>query len=95
MTQNNPDYTTHPTHVRIFEDAGEWFLDGADDELNYTEACWSFDSFKGAVEAVEEFVASVAATPRHEWRWNVQRTGMARHLSAASFAIKNGEVSGA
>ena len=60
MSAGDPDhYTDTVTHLRIFQDGGDWQLDGADDQLperNFTQACWSFDTHAQAVAAMTEFV---------------------------------------
>ena len=62
--KDEDEYTTKPTHLRIFSDAAyrddgflevEWFIDGRDDNGKYTEMCWSYDSFEEAVSALSEF----------------------------------------
>lgn len=56
------DYTTKPVKVRIFaEPLGlgprdhQWCIDGVDDDGNFTEACWSYDSFADAVSELSTF----------------------------------------
>lgn len=78
MSEGTDEYTSTPTHIRVFEDAGEWFVDGADNDLRYTEACWSYDTFDEALAAIPEFVAEASS----EWRWDSQRPHPSRHLSA-------------
>jgi hypothetical protein len=50
------NYTTTPTHLRVWNDGKEWFVDAADNEGRYTESCWSADSFEEAVSLMQEFV---------------------------------------
>lgn len=54
----NDHYITDPTHVRLFSDGREWFLDGANDEGGYTEVCYRFDTFNEARDAMPHFVMS-------------------------------------
>lgn len=53
-------FTDKVTHLRVHTDGSEWFIDGADDSGDYTEACWSYDSFAGAVAALPEFYAALS-----------------------------------
>lgn len=72
-TYGNPDgYTTRPTHLRVFSDGGEWFVDGAADE-GYTESCWSFDSFEEALTALPEFVQNNEAHNGVKFDWRNAR----------------------
>lgn len=70
------NYATRVTHLRIFTDAfenTEWMLDGADDKGNYTESCWTFDSFEAAVEAMPAFVGNQPSNGV-TFEWRNQRT---------------------
>ena len=66
-------YTDEPTHVRIYSDGKEWFLDGADDEGNYTEQCWSYDSHEAAAADVAEFVKITSEDSGVKWKWRNPR----------------------
>lgn len=66
-------YTDEPTHVRIFSDGNEYFVDGADDEGNYTEMCWSFDSFAEAIEEMADFV-KLSTEAGAKWKWRVTQS---------------------
>lgn len=59
LLNSNPwDYlTAEPTHLRIFKDDDEWFIDGADDQGRYTGVCWSYDTFDEAVANLSDFFA--------------------------------------
>ena len=73
------DYTTRPTHVRLYSDTHstddnvEWLIDGADDDGNYTEACWSYDSYGEAVANLADFVEVQATHAGVVWDWRPQR----------------------
>ena len=45
----------HITHIRLYKDHGEWFLDGVDDAGNYSSCCWSYDTFEDAVSDLPSF----------------------------------------
>lgn len=66
-------YTDEPTHIRIFSDGREWFVDGADDEGNYTEQCWSYASFDEAGADVENFIKNTATYSHVAWKWRQPR----------------------
>lgn len=64
MSHHDDEYlpAEKATHIRIFaEECGDgghtWAIDGADNAGNYTEACWSFNTWKAAYEAAAEFTA--------------------------------------
>lgn len=72
------DYTTRPTHVRLYSESYpdgnvEWFIDGADDDGNYTEACWSYDSYGEAVANLADFVEVQTTHAGVVWDWRPQR----------------------
>lgn len=55
---------TKATKLRIFtedtlgdngEDTVQWSIDAIDEAGNYTEACWSFDTFAQAYHAAADF----------------------------------------
>lgn len=73
------DYTTTPTHLRIFSDGAEWFLDAVDDQGRFTEACWSYDSFQDAVNDLASFVElqTTYAGVTFQWRPSPNRTELA------------------
>lgn len=69
-------YTKEPTHLRIFSDSRvndnpsrEWFVDGANDVGNYTEMCWSYDSFEDAVNDLADFVNTSTTAGGVAWKW--------------------------
>jgi hypothetical protein len=66
-------YTDEPTYVRIFTDGMEWFIDGVDNEGNYTESCWSFDSHEEAAANVEDFVKIATEDWGVTWKWRQPR----------------------
>jgi hypothetical protein len=74
-------YTIEPTHVRVFnEDSEQWTIDGADNDLNYTESCWSYDTFAEAVAAIPEFVEH-ATMSGVRWQWDTVRSRSARKVT--------------
>jgi hypothetical protein len=62
-------YTIRPTHLRVFTDGREWFIDGSDGD-GFTESCWSYDSFHEALAALPKFVQHNEAHNgvRFDWR---------------------------
>lgn len=65
-------YTTRPTHLRMWCDDGEWFIDGLDEDGRFTEMCWSFDTFAEALASLPEFPL-FAAMDKVTWDWRKQR----------------------
>lgn len=47
------------TRLRIYKEDGEWFLDGTDDDGNYSEHFWSYDSHADAIKNVGDFAANL------------------------------------
>jgi hypothetical protein len=76
-------YTSTPTHVRLSGDQPEWSIDGVDNDLNYTEAVWTFEKFDDAVAAIPAFVKETTEDGI-EWQWDKQRPHTARHISQHS-----------
>ena len=66
-------YTDEPTHIRIFSDGVEWFVDGADDEGNCTEQCWSYDGHASASADVKNFIDNTALHSGVKWKWRQPR----------------------
>lgn len=87
----NDTYTTTPTHLRLWADVGlftpatrgeptvyvEWFIDGADDEGNFTEMCWSFDTYAEALECLSEFYEF--SRHHYDWQFRPGRRGTIRN----------------
>ena len=75
-------YTSEPTHLRIYkEDSGDgwlWQLDGADDDLNYTEDVRSYATHAEAVEAMAQFVTDQDDVAT--FRWAKGRRGQLRNV---------------
>ena len=57
--KEDKDYATEVTHLRIFDEGDGWALDAADDEGNYSEAVWKYDSMQEALAAAPEFVEAL------------------------------------
>lgn len=70
------DYTTEPTHLRLCFEAGEWLIDGRDDDGRYTEPCWSYDTRDEALADLADFVEK-ATQSGIVWRWRDPLTGPA------------------
>lgn len=63
------DYSHTPTVFRLFEENGEWFIDGFDTRTNkYTDAVWSYDTRTEALENVAEFI-DLAYHYLITWEW--------------------------
>lgn len=71
--EGNDVYTADPTHVRIHSDGIAWFVDGADDEGRYTEACWSYDTHAEACADAENFVKAATRDYHYTWNWRNSR----------------------
>lgn len=63
------EYTGTPTVLRVYEENGEWFIDGIDTATGkYTDACWSYYSEAEALANVMDFIGF----DKHylfEWNW--------------------------
>ena len=74
-------YTTEPTRVRLWADRNgdgvviEWGIDGADDDGNYTEGCWTYDTRDEALAAIPEFIAA-ATFDGVSWHWRARRPAL-------------------
>jgi len=55
MTDAN-GYATLIDHIYVYHDNGEWFIDGRDRHDNFTEACWSYDTWAQAMADVPDFI---------------------------------------
>lgn len=52
------EYTSTPTHIRCYEENGEWFVDAVDIRTaEFTDPCWSYDTQDEALRNVAEFVS--------------------------------------
>jgi len=59
------------TKLRIFHEpdpiGGRWYLDGIDHRRpgwpNFTEACWTFDTWREAIGAMREFAMMLLGAP--------------------------------
>ena len=58
--ENDDFYTDTPTHVRIWTDGVEWYVDAADDGGKFTVACFSYDSFDAALADMKFFIECVS-----------------------------------
>jgi hypothetical protein len=75
--------TIRPTRLRIFTE--DWWgegtsftIDGADNDGNYTESCWSgFPTLEAALAAAPEFVEAAKADGI-VWEWDTARPKAAR-----------------
>lgn len=52
-------YTTVVNYLLIVCDSGEWFLDGRNANGDFTEACWSYDTWAEAMADVPEFARAL------------------------------------
>jgi hypothetical protein len=82
LPTDHDGYTTEPTHLRVFGEFSmtpdgathaEWFIDGADDDGNYTESYWSYDTFAEAIADLPDFVEK-NATSGVTFVWRSART---------------------
>lgn len=63
-------YTHTPKVVRLFEEHGEWFIDGFDPITEgYTDPCWSYDSRAEALKNIGEFVIEYPEHYLFTWDW--------------------------
>lgn len=69
---NEDPYTSTPTHVRLYQEGEEWFIDGQDDSYRYTEMCWSYDTFAEAAANLADFV-KLSQLSGVTWQWNASR----------------------
>lgn len=86
----NDTYTTTPTHLRLWADVWvnadtrepvgtEWYIDGADDEGNFTEMCWSFDTYAEALMCLSEFYEF--SRHHYDWQFRPGRRGTIRNTN--------------
>ena len=63
-------YASRITHLSIVFEDGEWFLDGRDEHNDYTEACWSYDTWDEAMADVPDFIRALTEdyNVTIEWR---------------------------
>jgi len=63
-------YALIVNHLLIVKEDNQWFLDGRNTNSDFTEACWSYDTWAEAMAAVPDF--SRALTEDYgvtiEWR---------------------------
>lgn len=52
-------YITVVSHLMITKEHGQWFLDGRDSYDDYTEACWSYDTWAEAMADVPDFIRAL------------------------------------
>jgi hypothetical protein len=80
MCSNIPDepsqYATVISHILVIKEDGEWFLDGRDSENNYTEACWSYDTWAEAMADVPDFIRALTEDYGVTIEWRKRCTAM-------------------
>jgi hypothetical protein len=69
-------YTRRVTHVHVFYEDDSWFLDGRDEHDNFTEACWSYDTWDEAMAQVPEFIRALTEDYSVTIDWRKRCTAM-------------------
>ena len=52
-------YITVVNYIRVLGEDGQWFIDGRDEYGDYTEACWTYDTWAEAIADVPEFIRAL------------------------------------
>lgn len=70
------DYTTEPKVIRIYEEGGNWSIDGLDPDTDkYTQAVWDYDDFDVAVANIPDFIRyGDENSYDHKFFWPTDRT---------------------
>lgn len=69
-------YAQRVTHILVVHEDGEWFIDGRDERGDYTEACWSYDTWAEAMANVPDFIRALTEDYGITIEWRKRCTAM-------------------
>jgi hypothetical protein len=91
-------YATTITHLLIVHESGQWFLDGRNEYDEYTEACWTYDSWDEAKADIPDFIRALTndygVTIKWRKKCNAMCAGGGYAFICTQWAYHNGHHKG-